>query len=65
MLQVRHGDRLQQWLLRHMRFGPAIGALLGLTPGCGLEIALMPLYVRGGGTFGTGRRGVDDNGDSR
>ena len=32
---------------------PAIGALLGLTPGCGGAIFVMTLYLRGSVTFGT------------
>jgi hypothetical protein len=32
---------------------PALGALLGLTPGCGGAIFVMTLYVRGSVTFGT------------
>lgn len=32
---------------------PAVGALLGLTPGCGGAIFVMTLYLRGSVTFGT------------
>ena len=32
---------------------PVIGAFLGLTPGCGGAIFIMPLYLKGSVTFGT------------
>jgi len=35
------------------RFQPIIGALLGLTPGCGGAIFVMPLFFKGAVTFGT------------
>lgn len=35
------------------RFQPVIGALLGLTPGCGGAIFVMPLFIKGNVTFGT------------
>lgn len=35
------------------RFQPVIGALLGLTPGCGGAIFVMPLFFKGAVTFGT------------
>jgi hypothetical protein len=35
------------------RFQPLIGALLGIIPGCGGSILVMPLYVKGTVTFGT------------
>ncbi len=53
VLQVRSGDRVRRWLLAHSCLGPLVGALLAVTPGCGVEIALMPLYIGGGITFGT------------
>jgi hypothetical protein len=34
-------------------FQPVIGALLGLTPGCGGAIFVMPLFIKGNVTFGT------------
>ncbi len=34
------------------RFQPVIGALLGLTPGCGGAIFIMPLFVKGHVSFG-------------
>lgn len=53
LAQVRWGGQMQAWLLRRARFGPLIGAVLGVTPGCGLAIAVMPLYVGGSVSFGT------------
>ncbi len=35
------------------KYQPLIGALLGILPGCGGSIFLMPLYMRGTVTFGT------------
>jgi len=52
-LRVRHGTRVLDWLERHRRRGPAIGALLGVSPGCGGAILVIPLYVRGRVTYGT------------
>jgi hypothetical protein len=52
-LQWRTGGRLLGLLERHRRWGPAVGALLGMTPGCGGAILLMPLYARGAVSFGT------------
>ncbi len=39
-------ERLKKWQ-------PVIGALLGILPGCGGSIFLMPLYLKGTVTFGT------------
>jgi hypothetical protein len=49
----RYGDRLVSALARHRRAGPLVGALLGVSPGCGGAIILMPLYARGKVSFGT------------
>lgn len=35
------------------KYQPVIGAILGLTPGCGGAIFMMPLYVKGKITYGT------------
>ncbi len=35
------------------RWQPAIGALMGITPGCGGAIVMMPMYARGYVTYGT------------
>ncbi|HZK02577.1 MAG TPA: putative manganese transporter [Anaerovoracaceae bacterium] len=38
---------------RLKKYQPLIGALLGILPGCGGSIFLMPLYLKGTVTFGT------------
>jgi hypothetical protein len=52
-LRWRYGDRVTDGLTRHRRWGPLAGAVLGVSPGCGGAIILMPLYVRGKVSFGT------------
>lgn len=52
-LRYRYGDRATDALTRHQRWGPFLGALLGVSPGCGGAIVLMPLYARGKVSFGT------------
>ncbi len=52
-LRWRHGDRIVEVLERHRCWGPAIGAALGVSPGCAGAILLMPLYARGTVSFGT------------
>jgi hypothetical protein len=39
-------------ITRSKKWQPVMGALLGVTPGCGGTILLMPLYVRGSISFG-------------
>ena len=38
---------------KNKKWQPIIGALLGITPGCGGAILIMPLFVRGSVSFGT------------
>ena len=38
---------------KHKKFQVVFGSLLGLTPGCGGAIMVMPLYLKGHATFGT------------
>ncbi|MEV7228233.1 putative manganese transporter [Polymorphospora sp. NPDC051019] len=52
-LRWRYGDRVTDGLTRRPRIGPLVGALLGVSPGCGGAIILMPLYARGKVSFGT------------
>ncbi|MDL5362645.1 putative manganese transporter [Halalkalicoccus sp. NIPERK01] len=52
-LQYRTGGRLVERLERNERWQPLVGAFLGLTPGCGGAIVVMPLYIRGSVGFGT------------
>lgn len=51
--RARHGDQLSAWLVRHARYGPAVGAVLGVSPGCGGAIVLIPLLLRGAVSYGT------------
>jgi hypothetical protein len=52
-LQHRSGHVLTGWLVRHHRLGPLVGASLGVLPGCGGAIVVMPVYLRGTVSFGT------------
>ncbi|MEU4569224.1 putative manganese transporter [Micromonospora sp. NPDC023956] len=52
-LRWRYGDRVTDGLTNRPRLGPLVGALLGVSPGCGGAIILMPLYARGKVSFGT------------
>lgn len=49
---VQQGD-FQQAIEKSKKYQPLFGALLGIIPGCGGSIFLMPLYVKGTVTFGT------------
>lgn len=53
LVQWWRGQRLAAWLAERPGLGPGVGALLGMTPGCGGAIVAMPLYARGEVTFGT------------
>ncbi len=52
-LQYRTGGRVVEYLRNNERMQPIFGAMLGLMPGCGGAIIVMPLYVRGTVSFGT------------
>jgi hypothetical protein len=52
-VQYRTDGRLIRALEERERAQPLVGALMGLTPGCGGAIVMMPLYVRGTVSFGT------------
>jgi hypothetical protein len=47
----QQGD-FQQTIEKSRKYQPLFGALLGIVPGCGGSIFLMPLYVKGTVTFG-------------
>ena len=51
--QYRTGGALVERLRENERAQPLVGAAMGLTPGCGGAIVMMPLYVRGTVSFGT------------
>ena len=53
LLQYVTAGRFVSWIRDNQRFQPAIGALMGLTPGCGGAIIVMPMYARGYVTYGT------------
>ena len=48
----QQGD-FEKTIEKSKKFQPLFGALLGIVPGCGGSIFLMPLYVKGTVTFGT------------
>lgn len=52
-VQYRTDGRLVAALSEREGLQPLVGALMGLTPGCGGAIVMMPLYVRGTVSFGT------------
>lgn len=52
-LDYRKSGKLIQGIENSKRFQPAIGAFLGLTPGCGGAILVMPLFIKGNVSFGT------------
>ncbi|MFP4497406.1 MAG: putative manganese transporter [Vulcanimicrobiota bacterium] len=45
--------KLVESIEKNKKWQPVIGAFLGLTPGCGGAILIMPLYLKGNITFGT------------
>ena len=51
--RVRFGGRGLDVLVRHRRAAPALGALLGVTPGCGGAILASGLYLKGRASYGT------------
>ncbi|WP_224269531.1 putative manganese transporter [Haloprofundus salinisoli] len=52
-VQYRTNGQLIARLESEEKYQPLVGALMGLTPGCGGAIVMMPLYVRGSVSFGT------------
>lgn len=52
-LEWRTGGGATALLERHRRLGPLVGAVLGVSPGCGGAIVVMPLYTGGTVSFGT------------
>jgi hypothetical protein len=52
-LQYATAGRFVDWIRSKTKIQPVIGALMGLTPGCGGAIVMMPLYARGYVTYGT------------
>ena len=52
-VQYRTDGALLNAIKENERLQPLLGALMGLTPGCGGAIVVMPLYIRGTVSFGT------------
>ncbi|WP_435195494.1 putative manganese transporter [Natronomonas sp. EA1] len=53
LVQYRTNGALLTAIQKNERYQPLIGALMGLTPGCGGAIIMMPLYIRRTVSFGT------------
>ncbi|MCH7646615.1 MAG: hypothetical protein IH788_05380 [Nitrospinae bacterium] len=52
-INFRSHGALIRTIQERKQWQPVIGAFLGLTPGCGGAIFIMPLYLKGSVTFGT------------
>jgi hypothetical protein len=52
-LEVRTAGGIVRGMRKFRRWQPVFGALLGVSPGCGGAIFMMPLFVNGTVTFGT------------
>ena len=52
-LQYATSGRFVEYIRKKKKLQPVIGALMGLTPGCGGAIVMMPMYARGYVTYGT------------
>ncbi len=52
-LQYPSAGKFVLWIRENRRIQPLIGAIMGLTPGCGGAIIIMPMYTKGYVTYGT------------
>ena len=52
-LQYATSGRFVEYIREKKKLQPIIGALMGLTPGCGGAFVIMPMYARGYVTYGT------------
>ena len=52
-LQYATSGKFVEIIRERKKIQPIIGALMGLTPGCGGAIVMMPMYARGYVTYGT------------
>ena len=52
-LQYISAGRFVDTIRANTAWQPVIGALMGITPGCGGAIVMMPMYARGYVTYGT------------
>ena len=50
--RVRYGETSLDVLVRHPRLAPFLGALAGVTPGCGGTILVTGLYLKGRASYG-------------
>lgn len=53
LIDYHNNGRFVGYIEKAKRWQPVIGAVLGLTPGCGGAIFVMPLFFKGSVTFGT------------
>ena len=53
LIDYYNQGKLIAFIARSKRYQPVLGALLGLTPGCGGAVFVMPLFFTGSVTFGT------------
>ena len=52
-LQYLTAGRFVDWIRSRKKWQPVIGALMGLIPGCGGAIIIMPMFAKGYVTYGT------------
>ena len=52
-LQYISAGNFVLWIRENRSIQPLIGAIMGLTPGCGGAIIIMPMYTKGYVTYGT------------
>ncbi|HAN32243.1 MAG TPA: hypothetical protein DCQ06_11655, partial [Myxococcales bacterium] len=52
-LQYATSGRFVEFIRNRRKIQPIVGALMGLTPGCGGAIVVMPMYARGYVSYGT------------
>ena len=52
-INFRNNGLLISTIENSKKYQPIIGALLGLSPGCGGAILVMPLFLRGSVSYGT------------
>ena len=52
-LQYITAGRFVDVIRTKRRWQPVIGAIMGITPGCGGAIVIMPMYTRGFVSYGT------------
>lgn len=53
LINFKTQGRFVEAIQKYKSWQPVFGALLGITPGCGGAIFVMPLYIKGSVSFGT------------